>query len=131
MTPEDASHEVTFSPSGRFFLDNYSKPDVPPLGVLRDAQGKLLATLERADISKLEATGWKPPEPFTVKARDGATDLYGLLFKPTNLDRGKKYPIVNHIIRDHRAEASACTAGPLRCRTGTRRRWPNWDSSWS
>ncbi len=88
---------MTFSPSGRFFVDNYSKPDVPPVSVLRDADGKLLATLEKADISKLEATGWKPPEPFTVKARDGATDLYGLLFKPTNLDRGKKYPIVNHI----------------------------------
>jgi dipeptidyl-peptidase 4 len=97
LTPEDANHEVTFSPSGRFFVDNYSKPDAPPVSVIRGADGKLLATLETADLSKLEATGWKPPEPFTVKARDGSTDLYGLLFKPTNLDRGKKYPIVNYI----------------------------------
>jgi dipeptidyl aminopeptidase/acylaminoacyl peptidase len=97
LTPEDANHEVIFSPSGRFFVDNYSKPDAPPVTVLRDADGKLLATIEKADISKLQATGWKPPEPIVVKARDGVTDLYGLLFKPTNLDPQKKYPIVNHI----------------------------------
>ncbi len=97
LTPEDAHHQVAFSPSGRFFVDTYSKPDVAPVSVLRDADGKLLATLETADISKLLAAGWKPPQPITVKARDGATDLYGLLFKPTNLDPQKKYPIINHI----------------------------------
>ena len=97
LTPEDANHEVTLSPSGRYFVDNYSKPDAPPVSVLRDADGKLLATLEKADISKLVAAGWKAPEPITVKARDGVTDLYGLLFKPTNLDPLKKYPIINHI----------------------------------
>jgi dipeptidyl-peptidase 4 len=97
LTPEDANHEVTFSPSGRFFVDNYSKPDAPPLTVLRDGDGKLLATIEKADISKLEAAGWKPPEPIVVKARDGSTDLYGLLFKPTKFDPLKKYPIINHI----------------------------------
>ncbi|MGA2739956.1 MAG: DPP IV N-terminal domain-containing protein [Bryobacteraceae bacterium] len=97
LTPEDANHEVTFSPSGRLFVDNYSKPDVPPISVLRDANGKLLATIEKTDISKLEAAGWKPPQPITVKARDGVTNLYGLLFSPTDLDRAKKYPIVNYI----------------------------------
>jgi dipeptidyl-peptidase-4 len=97
LTPEDANHEVTFSPSGRFFVDNYSKPDAPPVTILRDAEGKPLATIEKADISKLEAAGWKPPQPITVKARDGVTDLYGLMFKPTNLDPLRKYPIVNHI----------------------------------
>jgi dipeptidyl-peptidase 4 len=64
---------------------------------VRDIDGKLVATLEKADISKLLATGWKPPEPITVKARDGVTDLYGLMFKPSSLDPSKKYPIVNHI----------------------------------
>jgi dipeptidyl aminopeptidase/acylaminoacyl peptidase len=64
---------------------------------LRDDSGKLVVNLEKADISKLLATGWKPPQPITIKARDGQTDLYGLLFKPTNLDPAKKYPIVNHI----------------------------------
>ena len=97
LTPEDADHDVTLSPSGKYFVDSYSKPDVPPVAVLRDADGKLLVTLEKADISRLLATGWKPPMPITVKARDGATDLYGLMFKPTNLDPTKKYPIVNHI----------------------------------
>lgn len=97
LTPEDGSHSVWVSPSGHFFVDSYSKPDIPPVAVLRDADGKLVLTLEKADISRLLATGWKPPVPFTVKARDGTTDLYGLMFKPTNFDPNRKYPIVNHI----------------------------------
>ncbi|MGB6483225.1 MAG: DPP IV N-terminal domain-containing protein [Candidatus Acidiferrales bacterium] len=97
LTPENANHEVTLSPSGNYFVDSYSTPGVPPVTVLRDADGKLVATVEKADISRLLATGWKPPIPFTVKARDGVTDLYGLMFKPTNFDESKKYPIINHI----------------------------------
>jgi len=97
LTPEDANHEISLSPSGGFFFDSYSKPDVPPVAVLRDADGKLINTLEKGDISRLVAAGWKPPVPIVVKARDGVTDLYGLMFKPTNLDQKKKYPIVNHI----------------------------------
>ncbi len=97
LTPEDGNHNIVLSPSGKFFFDDYSKPDVPPTTVLRSADGKLIATIEKADISKLLATGWKPPQPITVKARDGQTDLYGLLYKPTNLDENKKYPIINYI----------------------------------
>ncbi len=97
LTPEDANHDVVLSPSGRCFVDNYSKPDTPPVSLLRDADGKMLLELERADISRLLAAGWKPPTPITVKARDGVTDLYGLMYRPTNLDPAKKYPIVNHI----------------------------------
>jgi dipeptidyl-peptidase-4 len=97
LTPENADHNISLSPSGRFFVDTYSTPDTPPITLLRDADGKTIMTLEKADISKLLATGWKPPEPITVKARDGATDLYGLMYKPTTLDPSKKYPIVNHI----------------------------------
>jgi dipeptidyl aminopeptidase/acylaminoacyl peptidase len=97
LTPEDATHVVAPSPSARYFLDSYSKPDVAPTAVLRDSDGKLVATLERADISRLVATGWKPPQPIVVKGRDGTTDLYGLLYKPTNLNAAAKYPIVNHI----------------------------------
>jgi dipeptidyl aminopeptidase/acylaminoacyl peptidase len=88
---------VSLSSSGKYFVDSYSKPDVPAVAVLRDDGGKLLSTLERADIAKLTASGWKPPVPFTVKGRDGVTDLYGLMFKPTNFDPSKKYPIINHI----------------------------------
>ena len=97
LTPEDANHEISLSPSGRFFFDSFSKPDAAPVTVLRSNDGKLVATIEKADISKLLATGWKPPQPITVKARDGVTDLYGLMYKPTNLDEKQKYPIVNHI----------------------------------
>jgi dipeptidyl aminopeptidase/acylaminoacyl peptidase len=97
LTPENTDHTVSWSPSGRYFVDSYSTPATPPVTVVRDAGGKLVQTIEKADISKLVAAGWKPPIPFTVKARDGKTDLYGLMFVPTNLDSTKKYPIVNHI----------------------------------
>lgn len=97
LTPEEADHDITLSPSGRFFVDNYSRPDVPTVSVLRDADGRDLVALEQADISRLTATGWRPPQPITVKARDGKTDLYGLLYRPTGFDSTLKYPIVNHI----------------------------------
>jgi dipeptidyl aminopeptidase/acylaminoacyl peptidase len=97
LTPEDADHDISLSPSGRYFVDTYSTPDVPQTSVLRDLNGKIVVALEKADISRLLAAGWKPPKPIKVKARDGKTDLYGLLYTPTNLDSTKKYPIVNHI----------------------------------
>ena len=97
LTPEDADHEVSLSSSGLHFIDTYSKPDVPQVSVLRNMEGKLILQLEKADISRLVASGWKPPLPITVKARDGVTDLYGLMFRPTNFDPGKKYPIINNI----------------------------------
>jgi len=96
LTPEDANHDVTLSPSGQFFVDSYSRPEVPPVTVLRDLGGRTLMTLEKADISRLLATGWTPPTPFTVKARDGRTDLYGLMYRPTAFDSTRKYPIVNN-----------------------------------
>jgi dipeptidyl aminopeptidase/acylaminoacyl peptidase len=97
LTPEDADHDVSLSPSGLYFIDVYSKPDVPQVSVLRSTGGELVLELERADISRLLATGWKPPLPFTVKARDGKTDLYGLMFRPTNFDPAQRYPIINNI----------------------------------
>src|SRR5581483_2014058 len=97
LSPEDAMHAITPSPSGRFFVDIYSKPDVPQTSVLRDSTGRTIATFERADISRLTATGWKPPMPIVVKARDGMTNLYGLMYRPTNFNQAMKYPIINHI----------------------------------
>ena len=97
LTPEDADHDISLAPSGSFFTDSYSKPDVPPVALLRDAEGKLVLTLEKADISRLVATGWKPPQPITIKARDGVTDLYGLMYVPTKFDPNQKYPIINQI----------------------------------
>jgi dipeptidyl aminopeptidase/acylaminoacyl peptidase len=97
LTPDDGDHTALISPSGKYIVDTYSKPDVPPVVALRDADGKLVLPLEKADISKLLATGWKPPMPITMTAHDGKTDIYGLLFRPTNFDPSKKYPIVNNI----------------------------------
>lgn len=97
LTPEDGHHQIYLSPDGKYFVDEYSKPDVPPVTVLRNREGTLIATLEKADISRLQAIGWQPPTPITVKSRDGQFDLYGLMFTPTNLDPKKKYPVVNYI----------------------------------
>jgi dipeptidyl aminopeptidase/acylaminoacyl peptidase len=95
LTPEDADHEITLGPS--YFIDTYSRPDVPQVTLVRDLNGRSSVTLETADVERLRAVGWQPPMPITVKARDGKTDLYGLMYVPTNLDRAKKYPIINHI----------------------------------
>ena len=128
LTPEDGNHEVAVSPSGRFFVDSYSKPDVPRVTVVRDDSGKVVSTIEKEDISRLVAAGWKPPIPITVKARDGVTDLYGLMFEPTNLDRGKKYPIVNNIYPGPQGGSVAVGRSPKRAAIA--RRWRSLDSWW-
>ena len=97
LTPENSNHTVSFSPKGDYFVDQFSTPQSSPQSILRDNQGKKITLLEKADITKLLASGWSPPENITVKARDGETDLYGLLFKPKNFDPNKKYPIINYI----------------------------------
>lgn len=97
LTPENANHTVSFAPSGKYFVDSYSTPVEPPVSVLRDADGKVILPLEKADISRLKAAGWVPPIQVKVKGRDGATDIYGLMFAPSHRVPGRKYPIVNHI----------------------------------
>jgi dipeptidyl aminopeptidase/acylaminoacyl peptidase len=98
LTPEDADHTITMAPGGKTFVDSYSTPTRPPVTVLRAAtDGHIIATIATAAISRLKADGWVPPVPFTVKARDGKTTLYGLLFKPTNFDAHHKYPIIDYI----------------------------------
>jgi dipeptidyl aminopeptidase/acylaminoacyl peptidase len=97
LTPENADHDIALALSGQYFIDTYSTPEVAPVTAVRDLNGKSIVTLETADITGLRAIRWKPPIPITVKARDGKTDLYGLMYVPTNLDRTKKYPIVNHV----------------------------------
>lgn len=97
LTPEPRHHTVAMSDDGRFIVDTYSTPDLPPVTVLRDRNGRVLDTLERADVSRLVASGWRPPIPITVKARDGVTDLHGLMYVPSRLDTTRRYPIVNHI----------------------------------
>lgn len=97
LTPEDGNHQITLSTDGKYFVDNYSKPDVPPVAVLSDMSGNQVAELEKADITRLKAAGWKPVTPITVKSRDGKWDLYGVMITPTNLDPSKKYPVINYI----------------------------------
>ncbi|HUF68484.1 MAG TPA: DPP IV N-terminal domain-containing protein [Longimicrobiales bacterium] len=98
LTPENANHSITVSPDGRFFVDTWSTPDSPPVTVVRELDdGDRVMTLEEADISRLRATGWTPPIPFTVKARDGVTDLHGLMYRPTDFDSTRSYPILNYL----------------------------------
>ncbi|HEY2432271.1 MAG TPA: DPP IV N-terminal domain-containing protein [Vicinamibacterales bacterium] len=97
LTPDNGTHSVQISPDGKYVIDTFSQPDVAPETTLRDGKsGALVMPLEKADISKLLATGWKPPMQIKMKAADGKTDIYGMLFRPTNLDPSKKYPIINN-----------------------------------
>jgi dipeptidyl aminopeptidase/acylaminoacyl peptidase len=98
LTPGHGEHSVTFSPCGRYIVDTYSRVDFAPVTELRRASdGQLICELEKADIELLLAEGWKWPEPFQAKARDGKTDIYGVLFRPMNFDPSKKYPVVECI----------------------------------
>lgn len=97
LTPENADHAVTPSPDGRYFVDVYSTVTQPETAVVRDESGKVVVDVAKQDISKLVAYGWVPPVPIVVKARDGKMDLYGYMFKPTDFDASKKYPIVNNV----------------------------------
>lgn len=97
LTPEEGNHQISISPSGNYFVDSYSKPDVAPVSLLRSMNGALISTLEKADVSRLAAKGWKAPIPVTLKANDGKTDIYGLVFTPTKMDANKKYPVVDYI----------------------------------
>jgi dipeptidyl aminopeptidase/acylaminoacyl peptidase len=97
LSPGAGNHTIAFSPSENYFIDSYSKPDVPTVSVLRDINGKQIAELEKTDLTRLKAAGWKPPIPFNVKSADGKDDVYGVMFTPSNLDPNRKYPVVDYI----------------------------------
>ena len=97
LTPERAAHVIVPSSDGRFFSDTYSTPVEPQMSVVRDTTGKVAVDVAREDIAKLKAVGYIPPVQIEVKARDGQTDLYGYLFRPTNFTTDGHYPIVNYI----------------------------------
>jgi len=98
LTPENADHSVSISPDGTFFVDNYSRPDLPGQAVLRRTNdGSEVHVLEKADATALLKTGWKFPELFQGKAADGTTALYGLIWRPSNFDPSKKYPIIEQV----------------------------------
>jgi len=97
LTPEDATHSVFVSPSRDYIVDSYSRIDLEPVTVVRNNKGKSIQEILKPDLSKLYAYGWKKPEMFTVKAKDGVTDLYGIMWKPYNFDPNKKYPIISQV----------------------------------
>ena len=80
-----------------FFVDNYSRVNTVPASVLYNTDGRKIMTLETADLSLLMSTGYKFPQVFKVKADDGITDLYGVLYKPFDFDSTKKYPIIEYV----------------------------------
>lgn len=97
LTPNESHHSVSLSPDQTYIVDTYSDFETPQKTVLRNASGSELMTIEEADIEELLATGWKKPVPFSAKARDGQTNVYGIMILPSNFDDNKKYPIINAI----------------------------------
>jgi len=96
LTPEQAFHDISLAPDKSFFVDNFSKADLPAKSVLRNLEdGAVMMDLEQADVQDILDMGWEFPEPFRVKAADGMTDIYGLMWRPTNFDPSKKYPVID------------------------------------
>lgn len=98
LTPDEGMHTAWLSNDKKYLVDVYSMVNKAPVAVLRSAtNGEIIMPLEVADISKLEAEGWKAPEVFVAKGRDGETDMWGLIARPTNFDPTRKYPIIEYI----------------------------------
>lgn len=98
LTDGNGSHSVQFSPARKYLIDTYSRVDQAPITELRRVEdGKLVSKLEEADITDLKANGWKPPEVFVSKGRDGKTDIWGIIVRPRGFDSAKKYPVIESI----------------------------------
>jgi dipeptidyl-peptidase-4 len=98
LTPDNANHTASISPDNAYFVDSYSRVDLPGGSVLRRTKdGSKVRDLQQTDVTELMKTGWKFPEPFQGKAGDGTTDLYGLIWRPSNFDSSKKYPIIEQV----------------------------------
>ena len=98
MTPENGNHTVVFSADRQYFTDVYSRPDLPPVSQLkRTTDASVVTELQRCDIRALQAKGWIMPEVFSAKGRDGKTDIWGNIYRPTNFDSSKRYPVVEMI----------------------------------
>lgn len=97
LDPGDANHSTAPSPKQRFLVDSFSRIDLAPGCVLRDANGEVIMELEKADLSQLTEMGWRFPEPFVVKAADGVTEIYGNMWKPFDFNPNKKYPIIAYV----------------------------------
>jgi dipeptidyl aminopeptidase/acylaminoacyl peptidase len=98
LTESDGSHTVQWSPDRRFLVDTCSRVDAAPAHELRRAaDGQRVTELERGDLAELEKTGWKIPERFMAKGRDDQTDIYGVIYRPTNFDPARRYPVIEYI----------------------------------
>ena len=98
LTPEEGMHTAWFSADMKYLVDVYSKVDQAPVAVLRSGDdGRILMPLETADISRLVSEGWKAPEVFAAKGRDGQTDIWGMIVRPSHFDPNKKYPVIEYI----------------------------------
>lgn len=98
LTPAKGMHSARFSADMAYLVDVCSTAEVPPVVVLRSGtDGRKVMALEKADISRLEAAGWRKPEVFSAKGRDGKTDIWGLIYRPSNFSPDKRYPIVEYI----------------------------------
>lgn len=98
LTPDKGNHEVVFSPTKKYYLDTYSLVNVPPITKLRRSNdGQEITLLEKADLSFYEKAGVSPPEVFVAKGRDGITDIWGIVSKPSDYDPQKKYPVLENI----------------------------------
>ena len=95
LTECNGYHEIHYSPDRKHIIDSYSRIDMAPVNELRRvSDGRLVCALEKADISELEAGGWEPPQVFSAKGRDGKTDIWGIVCRPSDFDPAKKYPIL-------------------------------------
>ena len=98
MTPSKGMHTAYLSHDNKYIVDVTSTVSDAPVAVLRNAEtGEQVMDLEKADISEIVANGWKAPEVFVAKGRDGKTDMWGIIIRPTNFDPSKKYPILEYI----------------------------------
>ncbi len=98
LTEAEANHSVSYSTDMKYYVDTYSRVDTAPVSELHlSADGTLVTVLERADLAALRKAGWAPPEVFTAKGRDGATDIWGVIYRPTSFDPARKYPVVENI----------------------------------
>ena len=98
LTEGDGTHQLEFSPDGSWYIDRWSRVDLPPVHELRRSiDGALVTELARADVSALEAEGWRAPERFVAKGRDGTTDIWGVIIRPSDFSEDSRYPVVEHI----------------------------------
>lgn len=105
LNPGNFNHTISINDSNRFFVDNWSRVDTAPESSIYDNNGNLLMELKKADLSLLLEAGFKFPETFKVKADDGITDLYGVMYKPFDFDENRKYPIIAHVYPGPQTEA--------------------------